>query len=176
MGIGIIGSWWALISGVCCLRRPSWRWERPVEHQNALEPPVTDALGNIDAPHDVLAVLIDDLLLVTHEVIVRVDAAGGHDLGIGCGRLIAADALRQADNALPASGWVDEHDDLHHLVQRYRDKRTALAACNAGQRTVDRWRAQGEGVQLPETRAYVDKVERLKDIYRRAYKSELGIG
>lgn len=64
---------------------------------------------------------------------------------------------------------------LHHLLQRYGDEKTALAAYNAGQQNVDRWRAKGEGVQFPETRAYIDKVERLKDIYRRAYKSELGL-
>jgi soluble lytic murein transglycosylase len=65
---------------------------------------------------------------------------------------------------------------LHHLLQKYGDERTALAAYNAGQENVDRWRAAGEGVQFPETRAYIDKVERLKTIYRRAYKSELGLG
>jgi soluble lytic murein transglycosylase len=64
---------------------------------------------------------------------------------------------------------------LHHLLLKYGDERLALAAYNAGQQNVDRWRAQGEGVQFPETRAYIDKVERLKDIYRRAYTSELGL-
>jgi len=64
---------------------------------------------------------------------------------------------------------------LHHLLLKYGDERLALAAYNAGQENVDRWRAQGEGVQFPETRAYIDKVERLKGIYRRAYKGELGL-
>jgi soluble lytic murein transglycosylase len=64
---------------------------------------------------------------------------------------------------------------LHHLMQKYGDERTALAAYNAGQQNVDRWRAHGEGVQFAETRAYVDRVERLKDIYRRSYASELGL-
>jgi soluble lytic murein transglycosylase len=64
---------------------------------------------------------------------------------------------------------------LHHLLLKYGDERLALAAYNAGQENVDRWRAEGEDVQFPETRAYIDKVERLKGIYRRAYKSELGL-
>jgi soluble lytic murein transglycosylase len=64
---------------------------------------------------------------------------------------------------------------LHHLMLRYDDERLALAAYNAGQQNVDRWRARGEDVQFPETRAYIDHVERLKDIYRRAYARELGL-
>ena len=40
---------------------------------------------------------------------------------------------------------------------------------DAGQANVDRWRAQGLGIQFSETRYYVDKVERLKKIYASAY-------
>lgn len=58
---------------------------------------------------------------------------------------------------------------LRHLFQRYGDERTALAAYNAGQRNVDRWLQAGGGIQFAETRAYVDRVERLKGIYRKAY-------
>lgn len=64
---------------------------------------------------------------------------------------------------------------LHHLLQKYDDEKLALAAYNAGQENVDRWRAAHEGIQFSETRAYVDRVERLKDIYRRAYATELGL-
>jgi soluble lytic murein transglycosylase len=65
---------------------------------------------------------------------------------------------------------------LRHLLDRYHDERTALAAYNAGEQNVDRWQARHEGIQFSETRAYVDRVERLKGIYRRAYGSELGTG
>jgi peptidoglycan lytic transglycosylase len=65
---------------------------------------------------------------------------------------------------------------LRHLLDEYGDERTALAAYNAGQENVDRWLAHHEPVQFPETRAYVSSVERLKGIYRRTYKGELGLG
>ena len=63
---------------------------------------------------------------------------------------------------------------LRHLLRKYADERTALAAYNAGQDNVDRWRRAGTGVQFSETRAYVDRVEELKGIYRDAYGDELG--
>jgi soluble lytic murein transglycosylase len=63
---------------------------------------------------------------------------------------------------------------LRHLLNRYGDERTALAAYNAGQDNVDRWRASGSGIEFAETRAYVKRVEELKKIYRRAYGDELG--
>jgi soluble lytic murein transglycosylase len=62
---------------------------------------------------------------------------------------------------------------LRHLLDKYGDERTALAAYNAGQDNVDRWRAAGEGIQFPETRNYVAKVERLKGLYRKAYPGTL---
>jgi soluble lytic murein transglycosylase len=63
---------------------------------------------------------------------------------------------------------------LRHLLQKYADERTALAAYNAGQDNVDRWRRSGSGIRFSETRAYVDRVEELKKIYREAYADELG--
>jgi soluble lytic murein transglycosylase len=58
---------------------------------------------------------------------------------------------------------------LRHLLDKYDDEETALAAYNAGQRNVDEWRAQGKGIQFSETRAYVDRVEHLKGVYHDAY-------
>lgn len=60
---------------------------------------------------------------------------------------------------------------LRHLLDKYGSERTALAAYNAGQANVDRWRAQGLGIQFDETKAFVDHVERLKSTYRHAYSS-----
>jgi soluble lytic murein transglycosylase len=58
---------------------------------------------------------------------------------------------------------------LRHLLDKYDDERSALAAYNAGQTTVDGWRARGLGIQFPETREYVERVAELKDVYRRAH-------
>jgi peptidoglycan lytic transglycosylase len=63
---------------------------------------------------------------------------------------------------------------LRHLLRKYGDEQTALAAYNAGQDNVDRWRRAGLGIQFSETRHYVARVEELKQIYRDAYGNELG--
>jgi peptidoglycan lytic transglycosylase len=63
---------------------------------------------------------------------------------------------------------------LRHLLDKYGDEETALAAFNAGQGNVDTWRREGKGVAFAETRHYVDRVQELKQIYRDAYASELG--
>jgi soluble lytic murein transglycosylase len=63
---------------------------------------------------------------------------------------------------------------LRNLLDKYDDERLALAAYNAGQTQVDRWRAEGSGIAFAETRHYVERVAELKGIYRRAYASELG--
>ena len=62
---------------------------------------------------------------------------------------------------------------LRHLLDKYGDERTALAAYNAGQQNVDRWRDEGKGIAFAETRHYVSRVEHLKTLYRRGYRSEL---
>jgi soluble lytic murein transglycosylase len=58
---------------------------------------------------------------------------------------------------------------LRHLLNKYDDERLALAAYNAGQSNVDEWRAEGKGIQFSETRAYVDRVAELKEVYRTAH-------
>ncbi len=58
---------------------------------------------------------------------------------------------------------------LRHLLDKYRDEETALAAYNAGQKNVDDWLRDGRGIVFAETRAYVDRVEELEALYRRAH-------
>jgi len=62
---------------------------------------------------------------------------------------------------------------LRHLLDKYGDERKALAAYNAGQENVDRWRAEGKGIEFAETRHYVKRVEHLKTLYRRGYRAQL---
>jgi soluble lytic murein transglycosylase len=62
---------------------------------------------------------------------------------------------------------------LRHLIDKYGDERTALAAYNAGQQNVDSWRARGVGIAFAETRHYVKRVEHLRTLYRRGYHVQL---
>ena len=96
------------------------------------------------------------------------DTARGIAVHTGGTRFVVADLYNPEIN-VRYGAWY-----LHHLMQKYGDERTALAAYNAGQDNVDRWRRDGRGIQFPETRAYVDRVEDLKEIYRDAYGDDLG--
>jgi soluble lytic murein transglycosylase len=62
---------------------------------------------------------------------------------------------------------------LHDLFAKYGSLRLVLAAYNAGQGNVDRWRAAGVGIQYPETRAYVSRVEHLRRVYHDAWGAQL---
>ena len=62
---------------------------------------------------------------------------------------------------------------LHNLFDKYGSLELVLAAYNAGQGNVDRWRKAGTGIQFPETRAYVTRVERLERVYRDAWHAQL---
>ena len=99
---------------------------------------------------------------------LRPDTAQGIAIRTGGTRFQTSDLYNPELNVRYGS-WY-----LRHLLDKYDDEKTALAAYNAGQRNVDTWRAEGKGIQFSETRAYVDRVEKLKKIYRRAYSSELG--
>jgi soluble lytic murein transglycosylase len=96
------------------------------------------------------------------------DTAKGIALHTG-GSAFRVDDLYNPEINVRYGAWY-----LRHLLEKYRDERTALAAYNAGQDNVDRWRRNGSGIRFSETRAYVDRVEELKTIYRRAYGAELG--
>jgi soluble lytic murein transglycosylase len=62
---------------------------------------------------------------------------------------------------------------LDNLFKKYGNEELVLAAYNAGQGNVDRWRAHHQGIEFPETRAYIRRVEKLESIYRRVWHSQL---
>jgi soluble lytic murein transglycosylase len=99
---------------------------------------------------------------------LRPDTARGIALRTG-GSKFHVDDLTNPELNVRYGSWY-----LRHLLDKYDDERLALAAFNAGQGNVDSWREQGKGIAFAETRAYVDRVEELKGIYRDAYASELG--
>ncbi|HMJ00057.1 MAG TPA: lytic transglycosylase domain-containing protein [Gaiellaceae bacterium] len=94
---------------------------------------------------------------------LRPDTAEGIAIRTGGSRFQISDLYNPEINVRYGS-WY-----LRHLLDKYGDEETALAAYNAGQRNVDTWRSEGKGIQFSETRAYVDRVEHLKDVYRHAY-------
>lgn len=59
------------------------------------------------------------------------------------------------------------------LVERYHEIETALAAYNAGMGNVDSWIEDGTGIreqiEFPETKHYVLRVMRARDVYERLY-------
>jgi soluble lytic murein transglycosylase len=97
------------------------------------------------------------------------ETARGIALRTGGTRFVIAD-LRDPEINVRYGSWY-----LDHLRQRYRELRTVLAAYHAGQGNVDRWRRAGAGIAYPETRAYVDEVVRMRDVYADAYARELGL-
>ncbi len=89
-------------------------------------------------------------------------------------------AIRTHGNAFQTSDLYDPEINirygawyLHDLFAKYHSETLVLAAYNAGQGNVDRWRAAGEGIQFSETRAYVARVEHLQRVYNKAWHSQL---
>jgi soluble lytic murein transglycosylase len=121
----------------------------------------TESRFRADARSSAGAVGLMQLLPETGEAIA---------LRTGGDRFVVTDLLDPEINVRYGSWYLRE------LLRRYHDTRTALAAYHAGQGNVDRWRARGVGIQFPETRAYVARVEKLRRIYARAYASELAVG
>ncbi len=95
------------------------------------------------------------------------ETAKGIAVRTGGKRFVVADLYDPEINVRYGS-WY-----LRHLLDRYDDERTALAAYHAGQGNVDEWRRMGLGIAFPETQAYVDKVIRVRKVYAEAYADDL---
>jgi len=96
------------------------------------------------------------------------ETAKGIALRTGGTRFVVAD-LRDPEINVRYGAWY-----LDHLRDRYDgDVRLALAAYHAGQGNVDTWLAEGREIAFPETEAYVDEVERVRQVYAKAYPDAL---
>jgi soluble lytic murein transglycosylase len=85
------------------------------------------------------------------------------------GEDFVVDDLRDPELNVRYGTWL-----LAYLRDRYEgDLRTMLAAYHAGPGQVDEWLAEGSGIGFPETRAYVDEVQRVRRVYAKAYPDEL---
>ena len=82
-------------------------------------------------------------------------------------RFVVAD-LRDPEINVRYGSWY-----LDYLRDRFGDTSRALAAYHAGPGNLERWQRGGLGIAFPETRAYVEEVQRVKRVYERAYPSEL---
>ncbi len=166
----------AAVAVVCGLAyvhfaQPAW-WARtwhPLRYQQI----VLGHAANYDLDPALLAAVI------YQESRFRADARSSSG-AIGLMQLMPATAQGIADHTGGSRFRLSDLDDpeinvrygawyLRHLLDKYRNERLALAAYNAGQQNVDRWLAAGEGIAFPETRAYVNRVESLKRLYRRIY-------
>jgi soluble lytic murein transglycosylase len=97
------------------------------------------------------------------------ETAKGIALRTGGDRFVVAD-LRDPEINVRYGSWY-----LDHLRERYGDLSLVLAAYHAGPGNVDHWREEGLGLPFPDTRAYVEEVERLRNVYADAYGAELGL-
>ncbi len=103
--------------------------------------------------------------------LMQLTPATAHGIAIRTGgNAFHTQDLYDADINIRYGAWY-----LRNLFLKYDSEELVLAAYNAGQGNVDRWRANGQPIQFAETRAYVKKVEHLKDVYRQAWGKELGL-
>lgn len=97
------------------------------------------------------------------------ETAKGIALRTGGDRFVVTDLLDPELNVRYGSWYLD------HLRDRYGETRLALAAYHAGQGNVDAWLDHDGRIEFPETRSYVGEVSRLRGVYAKAYRSELGL-
>lgn len=155
---------------------PDWylRARYPLEYEQI----ITGHARNYDLEPELLAAVIYAESRFRPDAVSPAGAVGlmqllprtarGIALRTGGERFVISD-LRDPEVNVRYGSWY-----LDHLRERYDgDVRLALAAYHAGQGNVDRWLDEGRGIAFPETRAYVDEVERVRRVYAKAYPDEL---
>jgi soluble lytic murein transglycosylase len=159
------------------LRGPSF-WQRyyyPLEHEQEiaeaaerhdLNPYLIAAV--IDAESDWEAGIISEagavgLMQVLPDTAEELERNGAVD-----GRVASADDLDDPEANIEFGAAY-----LRVLVERYHEVETALAAYNAGMGNADEWAAEGgdirDAIDFPETRHYVLRVVRARDVYEDLY-------
>ncbi|MBU4556697.1 MAG: lytic transglycosylase domain-containing protein [Actinobacteria bacterium] len=160
------------------LRGPAF-WQRlyypmPVEYRAA----VAESSSRHDLNPYVVVAIIDAESAWRPQIVSKAGAVG------------LMQVLPATAQELSREGFVDERfdpDDLsdpavniefgtayiRYLVERYHEMETAIAAYNAGIGNVDEWVEPGgdirETIEFPETRHYVLRVMRARDVYERLY-------
>ncbi len=168
------------------LSMPGWyaRWWYPLDHAAAIR---EDAVQNHLDPYLVAAVIYQESRFKQGTISASgaiglmqlMPATAGWIAAEKGERAPAAADLKQSDLNIRFGCWY-----LAYLLERYGgSKMLALAAYNGGAENVDRWmaaaRASGRpfdsAVDIPyqETRDYVENVDKVEDIYKRAYGGEL---
>jgi len=90
--------------------------------------------------------------------------------------MVDEDTVASGDLSDPAVNIEYGAAYLRHLVERYHEIESALAAYNAGMGNVDEWAEEGgdirDAIEFPETKHYVLRVVRARDVYVELYPGE----
>ena len=175
LSVAVVAAGTAVVLGVTPVERPTFvdRLEYPLDYGDIVR---AHAAGNrLDAAL-VAAVIYEESRFRPH-ALSSVGAMGLMQLAPVTAQTIAQ---RTGGTSFTVSDLYDPDVNvrygtwyLRRLLDKYGNERTALAAYNAGETTVDRWIRRHQGIVAPDVLAYVNGVEHTKRIYRHAYGDQL---
>jgi len=157
------------------LRGPAFvqRYYYPLEHESAIResaerheinPYLVAAVVNAESGWD--PDVVSDADAVGLMQVLPETAAEMRELGL-------VEASASDDLSDPATNIEYGTAYLRYLVERYHEIETALAAYNAGIANADDWAKQGgdirDAIEFPETKHFVLRVARARDVYERLY-------
>ena len=79
-----------------------------MEHDDPTQASVGSALRDVDAVDDAPALRVDDPPGVPDDIVMRVDAARGHNLCSACRRLVALDPFDESIDSLPPPRRIEQ--------------------------------------------------------------------